>query len=326
MKYLITGINGFVGPHLAKILIREGHDVCGLIRGSNGNQYDLLEILDVASLDKIIFYFADLLDKISIDNLISENHFDGVFHLAAQSHPPTSYENPVLTFEINVMGTLYLIESIRNYSPDTRFMFCSSSEVYGDQCKDTGILDSLTPVLPANPYGVSKAAIDLFMQERMKGKFIKGFITRAFSHTGPRRGRNFSISSDAYQLAKMVNGVQDKILLVGNLKTKRAVLDVRDVARAYHMLMLTEESNGKIFNICDDKYYEMQYFTDLLIEASGLKEIEQKIYDKYYRPIDIEIQLGDSSLLKEITGWSKEIKIEDTMSDLLDYWIEKIKK
>ena len=205
-------------------------------------------------------------------------------------------------------------------------MFCSTSEVYGDSCKEKGILKVTDQLTPHNPYAVSKASIDLYLQERMKNGFVKGFITRAFSHTGPRRGFNFSISSDAFQIAKMKLGLQEKILRIGNLETKRVVIDVRDCVNAYYLLMMNTKSQGKVFNVCGSEVHKMQYFTDKLIESSGIPydEIIQKIDEKLYRPIDIQIQIGDSSELKEITGWSPKYTIEQTMEDLLEYWVNKL--
>jgi len=208
---------------------------------------------------------------------------------------------------------------------DTKLMFCSTSEVYGDSCKDVGKLSIDLPLKPSNPYGASKAAIDLYIQERMENGFLNGFITRAFSHTGPRRGKIFSISSDASQIALMEKGLQDRVLKIGNLKTKRIVIDVRDCVRAYYLLMKEDKSSGKVFNVCGSDVYEMQHYTDLLIEHSTFKydEIEQKIYEPYYRPIDIEIQIGDSSQLTDLTGWKPEISLSQTMKDLLNYWRRK---
>jgi GDPmannose 4,6-dehydratase len=267
----------------------------------------------------------DLKDFYSVNKLFSNERFDGVFHLAAQSHPPTSFNDPILTFNENVSASLNIITCLEK--TDTVLMFCSTSEVYGDSCKERGVLKISDPLTPHNPYAVSKASIDLYLQERMKNGFIKGFITRAFSHTGPRRGFNFSISSDAYQIAKMVLGKQEKTLRIGNLKTKRVVIDVRDCVMAYYQLMMTEKSLGGIFNVCGEEVHEMQYFTDKLIEASEIPydEINQVIDSKLYRPIDIEVQIGDSTELKEITGWTPKYTIEETMKDLLNYWIKKLK-
>jgi GDP-D-mannose dehydratase len=219
-----------------------------------------------------------------------------------------------------------IITSLEN--SDTKLMFCSTSEVYGDSCKERGILKVTDPLSPHNPYAASKAAIDLYLQERFKNGFIKGYITRAFSHTGPRRGFNFSISSDAYQIAKMVLGLQEKKLKIGNLKTKRVVIDVRDCVNAYYLLMMDERSTGKVFNICGKDVHEMQYFTDKLIEVSKIpyNEIIQEIDPMLYRPIDIEVQIGDSLEVEDLVGWKPKYSIEETMNSLLEYWINKLKK
>ena len=324
-KFLITGITGFAGPNLAKLLLKEGHEVHGVIRTPNGRQTDLLDILTIEELNQIHFHFLDLRLYHGVQKLFNEQKFDGVFHLAAQSHPPTSFSDPILTFEENVTASMNIITCLEK--TETKLMFCSTSEVYGDTCKDRGILKVTVPLTPHNPYAASKAAIDLYLQERFKNGFIKGFITRAFSHTGPRRGFNFSISSDAFQIAKMVLGKQEKVLRVGNLKTERVVIDVRDTVNAYYKLMMTDEANGKVFNVCGTDVHKMQYFTDKLIEDSGItyEEIEQRIDDKLYRPIDIQVQIGDSTEVKEITDWEPEYTLEQTMKDLLNYWINKLK-
>jgi GDPmannose 4,6-dehydratase len=157
---------------------------------------------------------------------------------------------------------------------------------------------------------------------------INGFITRAFSHTGPRRGYNFSISSDAFQLAKIKLGLQEKILKVGNLETERVVIDVRDCVNAYYLLMENNNSNKGIYNICGSVKHKMGYFTDLLIEKAGFKEgeITKEIEPKFYRPIDIQVQVGDSTEVVELVNWKPVITIEQTMTDLIDYWVNKLKK
>jgi nucleoside-diphosphate-sugar epimerase len=204
-------------------------------------------------------------------------------------------------------------------------MFCSTSEVYGNIGADHRQIKSTDKILPANPYGASKAATDLYLQERFESKKIKGFITRAFSHTGPRRGRTFSISSDAYQIARMVNGDPGRKLMVGNLKSVRVVLDVRDIVNAYYLLMINEGSNGKIFNVCGDTPREMGFYTDALIAVSGLNNIVKEVSPALYRPIDIHYQHGDCEDLVQLTGWKPAYDINTTMRDLLDYWVKKMK-
>jgi GDP-mannose 4,6-dehydratase len=323
MKYLITGITGFAGPNLAKLLLKEGHEVHGIIRCPNGRQTDLLDIFSLEEYDSITFHSLDLRQFHAINKVLENEKYDGVFHLAAQSHPPTSFKNPILTWEENVNATVNIITSLEG--SDTKLMFCSTSEVYGDSCKNVGLLKTSNPLTPSNPYGASKAAMDLYMQERMSNGFLKGFVTRAFSHTGPRRGFNFSISSDAYQIAKMMLGLQDKKLMIGNLDTERVVIDVRDCVNAYYLLMINENSLGKVFNVCGDEVHKMRFFTDKLIEKSKLSDVVQEINPDFYRPIDIQVQIGDSSELKDLTGWSPKISIDQCMEDLLDYWCKKLK-
>lgn len=325
MKYLITGITGFAGPNLAKLLLKEGHEVHGAVRTANGRETDLLDIMDLNELNSIKFHYLDLKHYYSVKKLIDNEKFDGIFHLAAQSHPPTSFKDPILTWEENVNASMNLITALEGSK--TRFMFCSTSEVYGDTCKDVGLLSINTPIKPSNPYGASKAAIDLYIQERSINGYLDGFVTRAFSHTGPRRGKIFSISSDAYQIAQIELGLQEPILKIGNLQTERVVIDVRDCVNAYYLLMINPETKGKVFNVCGNKVYKMQYYTDLLIKSSKLnyEDIKQEIYGPYYRPIDIQVQIGDSKELVEMTGWEPKISIEQTMEDLLNYWRNKLK-
>ncbi len=325
MKYLITGITGFAGPHLANLLIKEGHEVYGLIRHTNGRQTDILDIVSPENFEKITFLYGDLVNFRIINSLLRENKFAGVFHLGAQSHPPTSFTDPLGTFEANIMGSANLIQAIADNQPETKLMFCSTSEVYGNVGADRRQIKTSHPIRPVNPYGASKAATDLYLQERFDSKKVRGFITRAFSHTGPRRGRTFSISSDAYQLARMVAGDPQRKLQVGNLKTVRVVLDVRDTVKAYHLLMSNAQTDGRIFNVCGDTPREMGFYTDTLISLSGLRDVEKEISPKLYRPIDIDYQHGDCTELVQLTGWKPEYDINTTLADLLNYWVKKIK-
>ncbi len=219
------------------------------------------------------------------------------------------------------MASANIISAIQGSK--TKLHFCSTSEVYGDSGKYVGVLKEDMALSPNNPYGVSKASTDLYMQERMSNGFINGFITRAFSHTGSKRGYRFSISSDAYQLAKIKLGLQEPILLIGNLNTERVVIDVKDCVRAYYLLMMNENSNGQIFNVCGDRIDKMQVYTDKLIEIAGVNVV-QKIEPKFYRNIDIQVQMGDSTKLKELTGWKAEISIDTTLTELFNYWMKKL--
>ena len=242
-KYLITGITGFAGAHMVNLLHKEGHEVYGLVRRTNGMESDIRDVVTDDAYEAITFVYADLTNYRSLRTVFESHQFDGVFHLAAQSHPPTSFRDPIGTMETNVMGSANLIQVIQDHQEACKLMFCSTSEVYGNVGQDGRKIHWEDQIVPSNPYGASKAATDVYLQERMNNGFIKGFITRAFSHTGPRRGRIFSISSDAYQIARMMKGFQEPVLKVGNLSTTRVVMDVRDTVRAYYLAMIHPEVN-----------------------------------------------------------------------------------
>lgn len=324
MKYLITGITGFLGPHLANKLLNEGHEVYGLIRINNGRENDIRDIIKDENYNKIIFVYGDLTDFRTLDKIFLEYKFDGIFHLAAQSHPPTSFTDPIKTWEWNVMGSINLITTISDRQPNCKLVFCSTVEVYGNEGMDGRKIKEDNTLLPANPYGASKAAIDMYLQERIKNKQMNCVIVRPFCFTGPRRGSKFSISSDAIQIARMMLGKQEKILKIGNLDTVRIVADVRDVANAFFIIMLSDKSSGQIYNVCSGIPFKMRHYTETLLKLSGLQNVEQEIEPKFWRDIDIQYQDGDSSKLKEELGWKPEYTIEDTLNDLLQYWVNKI--
>jgi GDP-4-dehydro-6-deoxy-D-mannose reductase len=326
MNCLITGITGFLGPHLARQLIKNGHNVYGILRGTRGSEQEIKDLLTTDEFNKINFIYGDIVHFRTIDNIFKENKFDVVFHLAAQTHPPTSFKDPIGTWEANVMGSINLITCLQDHQPNCHFIFCSTVEVYGNEGSDGRKINENNTILPANPYGASKCAIDLYICERMKNKQMKATVIRPFCFTGPRRGARFSIASDAVQIASMMLGKQEKQLRIGNLDTVRAVTDVRDIANAFYLVATNNNiSNGKVYNVCGGIPLKMREYTNMLIEFSGLSDVEQLIDTKLWRPIDIQYQDGDSSLILNELGWKPELKIRDTIKDLLDFWYNKLK-
>jgi len=325
MKYLITGITGFAGPHLANLLVGEGHAVYGLVRESNGREQDIRDVVPDDVYAKLKFVYGDLTHFRSLDRIFKDEAFDGVFHLAAQSHPPTSFLEPYETFEINSLGTVNLAEAIATRRPECRLMFCSTSEVYGDSPESAGEITESFPVAPMNPYGVSKAAADLYVRERARSVKLPFFITRAFSHTGPRRGRNFSISSDAYQIARITKRLQEPVINVGTLSSKRVIMDVRDCVKAYHLLMQTF-TPGEAYNVGGDTVHSMGEVLDMMLAMRGLAgKVEKRVDPKLVRPIDIPVQICNTENCRNLTGWKPEIRLAKTLEDLLAYWDAKIR-
>lgn len=322
MKYLITGINGFAAPHLAKILIENGHDVFGSHKSSEFCKDNLRDVMG-DYVNKITILKCDLLDFNSIREIFLNNKFDGIFHLAAFTHPPTSFKIPDEAFKINALGTVILCEEMRKSNPDCIFMQCSTSEVYG-VC--TGLISENNPMNPMNPYAVSKAAGDLYILERTRNNMINGFFTRAFSHTGPRRMPNYSISSDAIQIARILKGKQDPIIKVGNLSAVRNVMDVRDVVDVYYKLMLKMQNkemvNGEIFNISGNEAHEIGYYLNIMLEINKIKDVKIEKDPSLFRPIDIPVQYPDNTKVKKYLKWEPSIDIKKTLGDLVDYWIK----
>lgn len=325
MKYLVTGATAFAGCYLAKLLLNEGHEVYATSRRTNGSETDVLDVMTHDEFDRVNWLFCDFTNKNSCINVMKKEKYDGVFHLGAQSHPPTSFKLPFYTQEVNVAGTLNLLEALFLLQPETRFLFCSTSEVYGAvELDDSQKISEMYPIQPINPYAVSKAAIDCFVQERIRNNFLDGVITRAFSHTGPKRGRIFSISSDAYQIAAILAGKQRPVIRVGNLDSRRVVCDVRDTVIAYYLLMKNKNLSG-VYNVGGSGVHRIGYFLDMMIDIAGLKNnVTTEIDKSLWRSIDIHIQIPDVAKLKRDTGWEAKIPIRTTLADLIDYWKAKI--
>ena len=324
MRFLITGITGFVGPHLTNLLVEEGHEVVGFVRTSNGREADIREIVPDRHFQNIKFLYGDLLDYESVLRAFHETQYDGAFHLAAQSHPPTSFSDPRGTFLVNTVGTVNLVEAIRTLQPTCRFMFCSTSEVYGAPPEEAGPMHEGFAIAPINPYAVSKAAADFYVRERVASHKLPFYITRAFSHTGPRRGRCFSIASDAYQIVRIKKGFQEPVIRVGTLSSRRVVMDVRDCCRAYYLLM-RHFAPGEAYNVGGDNLYSMGELLDKMLKLTGLDgKVEKKVDPKLVRPIDIPVQVCDSQKCRKLTGWAPKIPIEQTLQDLLNYYSHKL--
>jgi GDP-mannose 4,6-dehydratase len=321
LRFLVTGATAFAGCHLAQLLLNNGHEVWCTSRRTNGSEADILDIMPADLYQKINWVFCDLLDRRSCVDLFSKNDFDGVFHLAAQSHPPTGFALPYYTQQVNTVGTLNLLEELPK---KTRFMFCSTSEVYGaPDLEDGQKISEDWPITTVNPYASSKAASDIFMQERIRNGFVDGFITRAFSHTGPRRGKIFSISSDAFQIAMILAGKQNPVIKVGNLSSRRAVMDVRDCVKAYYALMM--KCSQGVFNVGANNCFTIgELLNKMLSMYDLLGNVDIVIDEKLWRPIDIPVQVPNTNKLWKEVGWKTAIPIDQTLQDLVEYWRKKI--
>lgn len=315
-KSLITGITGFAGSHLAELLLKKNHEVYGVIRWRSKTE----NIEHIRKQLKLIE--ADLFDAHSMENLIKKTKPDYIFHLAAQSFVLTSWHAPAHTLNLNIIGQVNLFEAIREVGIRPVVQIACSSEEYGLVYPNEVPIKETNPLRPLSPYGVSKVAQDMLGWQYFKSYGIKIVRTRAFNHTGPRRGDVFAESTFAKQIAEIEKGKKEPIIEVGNLAAKRDYTDVRDMVRAY--LLSVEKGNpGEVYNICSGKAYQIKEILNLLLSMSK-KKIKIKIDPQRLRPSDVEILLGDCSKFKRTTGWKTKINLEKTMEDLLNYWRERI--
>jgi len=314
-KALITGVTGFAGSHLAEYLLKEGVEVYGIARWRS--KLDNIEHIK----NNIHLVNADMRDGHSLERAITESKPDYIFHLAAQSFVPMSWWAPADTMETNVIGAIHLFEAVLKSGTDPRIQVAGSSEEYGMVYPDELPIKETNPLRPLSPYGVSKVAEDKLAYQYNKSYGLKVVTTRAFNHTGPRRGDVFVTSNFAKQIAEIEKG-KAPIIYVGNLAARRDFTDVRDMVRAYK-LTVNKCEFGEVYNICSGETRTIQEVLNLLLSMTSTT-IEIKQDQSRMRPSDVEVLQGDYSRFNKKTGWKPTIPFKRTMEDLLNYWRERV--
>ncbi|SDE34226.1 GDPmannose 4,6-dehydratase [Paenibacillus sp. cl6col] len=316
MKALVTGISGFVGSHMAEFLLDKNVEVIGTIR----NRSRLEHIRHI--LPDIHLAECELRDAFSVETLITNEKPDLIFHLAAQSFVPTSWNSPADTIYNNVAGQLNIFEAVRRIDLDCKIQIACSSEEYGHvEPHETPIREE-NPLRPLSPYAVSKAAQDYLGYQYHKSYGLHVIRTRTFNHTGPRRGEQFVTSNFAKQIAEIEKGIRPPTVHVGNLEAKRDFTDVRDIVRAYWLALERAEA-GDCYNIASGSCVTIREMLDMLLAKSNIT-IDIVPDPSRMRPSDVEILLGDHSKFTEHTGWKPEIPLDHTLEDLLNYWRERV--
>jgi GDP-4-dehydro-6-deoxy-D-mannose reductase len=309
---LITGITGFVGSHLAELMLGKGHIVHG-IYGWRSPMDNISHIKDRLNLIQ-----ADLTDAHSLEEAIKVSRPDYIFHLAAQSYVPASWVMPAQTIQTNVVGQVNLLEAVRKADINPAIQIAASSEIYGLVYPNETPIKETNPVRPLSTYAVSKLAQDMLGYQYYKSYGMKIVRTRAFNHTGPRRGDVFVTSNWTKQVAEIENLGKDPVMFVGNLHAKRDFTDVRDMVRAY-LLSVEKGVPGEVYNIGSGRAISMQELLDMILALSK-KKISVKQDPARMRPSDVEILVCDCAKFHEATGWKPEISFEQTIKDLLEYW------
>ena len=314
MRVLITGVAGFVGGHVVELL-RAEHPEAEMfgLDSRPGNRARALGIEIVQ---------ANLEDSSSVRQALDRVRPERIVHLAAQSSPQRSWEDPAGTLKTNLLGLLHVLEAARALSLAPRLLVVGSAEEYGLVRPDQTPLREDTPLRPASPYAVSKVAQGFLALQYALSLDLPIVRTRTFHHTGPRRGEQFAESSFARQLAEIEVGRRAPRLEVGNLDAVRDFTDVRDVVRAYWAL-LDHGVPGEVYNVCSGRGVRLGDLLEELIALSGLK-VEVRVDADRLRPHDVPVLVGDPSRLRAATGWEARTPLSRTLRDLLDHWRERL--
>jgi GDP-4-dehydro-6-deoxy-D-mannose reductase len=315
VRVLVTGVAGFVGGHVVDFLRGEQPEatVVGLDNHPGTRAQTLgIEIVQV-----------DLQDAASVKAAIDRVRPDRLIHLAAQSSPQRSWDDPAGTLRTNVLGMLHLLEAVRSGGGAPRILAVGSTDEYGLVKPDEVPLREDAPLRPTSPYAASKIAQGYLALQYALSPGLHVVRTRTFHHTGPRRGEQFAESSFARQLAEIEIGQRPPRLLVGNLQAVRDFTDVRDVVRAY-WLLLERGAPGEVYNVCSGRGVRLADLLDRLIALSGLR-VEVQVDAARLRTVDAPILVGDPGRLRAATGWEPTIPLDRTLRDLLDYWRARVR-
>ena len=298
-RVFVTGAGGFVGAHLMRALRGSGRGALGVGHSVGGEEVVALDIRDRRALEREMSAFAP----------------DAVVHLAARSYLPEVYEDPREAFSINVLGSLSVLEAAAAAAPRARVMLVSTCVVYGDPDPGDLPLREDAPLRSVHPYGTHKIGMELF-GERFAEEGLDVIVTRPFNHVGAGMDPRISIMHFARQIAAVEAGLQEPVILVGNLDARRDLLDVADVVRAY-LLLLDHESPPSPVNVCSGRSVRIGDALEMLLSLSAAK-VEVRPDPSRYRPLDVPDLYGDAARLREATGWRPAVPLEETLRSVLD--------
>lgn len=292
-RCLVTGSHGFVGGYLTRLLTEQGHTVRGfdIKAGKDFRDYEVVHT--------------------AIDDFRPEK----IFHIGGLPFVPESFLDPYRAIDVNIVGSLNILEAVRKIGLKTKIHLCGSSEEYGDVSEIT----EDAPTHPLSPYAISKLAMDHFGQLYARAYGMHIVVTRTFNHTGPGRGEQYAESSFAKQIAEIEKGKRD-VLLHGELNPVRNYTDVRDVVLAYTLAIDLEPG---VYNICSDQNVKIEEVLTRLCEMSPHK-IPLKTDYSLMRPADFSFSPPDGSKFKKLTGWKPEYKLQLTLEEILGWWRERV--
>lgn len=302
MKVLIFGASGFVGPYLAKEFEEHGYEVIGT---------------DIKETNAMSFKFADILDVSSVERVVRETAPDMIVNLAAISSVGQSWNFPQITVSVNVIGALNILEAARRLDNSPKILFVGSSEEY--EASDKPISEK-NPLNANNPYGISKAAQERFAKIYRERFGIKIYCVRPFNHTGPGQSDSFVLSSFCKQVAEIEKSGKSGVIKVGNLSPKRDFSHVKDIVRAYRMILETDDCE-MVYNVGSGMVHSLSDMLDYILKLSR-KEITVEIDPKRFRPVDTPVICCNNSLIRENLGWKPQLSVFDALREMYEYRLE----
>lgn len=308
-RFLITGVNGFVGRHLSRALRARGAAV-------HGTAYAPAEDpLAGADLEGVVVHRVDVREPNEVEVVIAEVAPDGVFHLAGVAFVPDAQANPTLAFDINAIGTIHVLAAVHARAPQARVISVGSSEVYGLIDPGDLPLDESVALRPISPYAASKAAADLAAYQWAEGVGVDVVRARPFNHTGPGQRTVFVCPDFATQIARIERGECPARIAVGDLDVVRDFSDVRDVVAAY-IALYDRGDRGEAYNICSGVGRTVRSVLDELIALSGTA-VEVVVDAAKVRPRRVPEFYGTAAKLQQRTGWQPRHPWSDTLMTVL---------
>lgn len=311
MRALITGMNGFVGGHLAeRLLADETWDVWGTARQPPAAGSPLA--------GRVRHVVADFTRLEEVVATLEQARPDVVFHLAGQSYVPRSFEDPNGTLTTNILSAACLFQAVLRLRQDPLLVIVSSNEIYGMVRPEELPVGEDTPFRPVSPYAVSKAAQDLLAYQYHVSHGLRTVRLRPFNHIGPRQSDRFVASAFAAQIARVEAGQQPPVLRVGNLSAERDFTDVRDMVAAYE-LAARRCRPGEVYNVSAGRVVSIRWILETLLAFSE-RDIVVEPDPTRMRPADVPRIECDSSRFRTQTGWEPRITLEQTLHDILEHW------
>lgn len=306
-KGLVIGAAGFVGNYLVNEMSANAIEAY-----ATKLTYEKFENVNAKVYD------LDIMDKDAIIGLLFEIRPDYIFHLAAQSSVGLSWKNPGLTVDVNIKGSINVMDAIRELFYKPRVLLIGSGEEYGHIRPGETPITEENLLRPGNIYAATKACQNMIGNIYSKAYDMELMMVRAFNHIGPEQAPMFVVSDFCKQVAEIEKGVREPIMMVGNLDAKRDFTDVRDVVKAYVKLIATGKA-GETYNVGSGNAKAIREILDLIVSMSE-EEIKVEIDPNKIRPVDVPIIEADITKLNELTGWKPQIPLEQTIQETLDYW------